>query len=192
MDLREDLDLTYLFISHDLSVVEHISDRVMIMYLGRIVETATTDELFDAPNHPYTHALLNEVPRTRKPEHRLPSGFGRNPVTTGPPIRLSFSPPLSARPPGVAVRKFQFCGKSPAIVYRHAISMIPPNSSEFEPITLLPPRAAPVPVLFDSPLSGAGYVDVPAEAHQQSREFSSSHWVRWRVYLFHSSILSLT
>jgi peptide/nickel transport system ATP-binding protein len=63
MDLREDLDLTYLFISHDLSVVEHISDRVVIMYLGRIVEIAETDDLFDAPNHPYTVALLNEVPR---------------------------------------------------------------------------------------------------------------------------------
>ncbi len=63
MDLREDLDLTYLFISHDLSVVEHISDRVAIMYLGRIVEVAATDEIFDSPNHPYTSALLNEVPR---------------------------------------------------------------------------------------------------------------------------------
>ena len=63
MDLRKDLDLTYLFISHDLSVVEHISDRVEIMYLGRIVEKASTDDMFDAPNHPYTQALLNEVPR---------------------------------------------------------------------------------------------------------------------------------
>ncbi|MEK9673244.1 MAG: oligopeptide/dipeptide ABC transporter ATP-binding protein [Rhodospirillaceae bacterium] len=63
MDLREDLDLTYLFISHDLSVVEHISDRVAIMYLGRIVEIARTEDIFDAPNHPYTQALLNEVPR---------------------------------------------------------------------------------------------------------------------------------
>ncbi|MBM08325.1 MAG: peptide ABC transporter ATP-binding protein [Magnetovibrio sp.] len=63
MDLREELDLTYLFISHDLSVVEHISDHVVIMYLGRIVETASTDELFDSPNHPYTKVLLNEVPR---------------------------------------------------------------------------------------------------------------------------------
>jgi peptide/nickel transport system ATP-binding protein len=63
MDLREDLDLTYLFISHDLSVVEHISDRVVIMYLGRVVEMASTDEIFASPNHPYTQALLNEVPR---------------------------------------------------------------------------------------------------------------------------------
>ena len=63
MDLREDLDLTYLFISHDLSVVEHISDRVVIMYLGRVVETASTEDIFASPNHPYTQALLNEVPR---------------------------------------------------------------------------------------------------------------------------------
>ncbi len=63
MDLREALGLTYLFISHDLSVVEHISDRVMIMYLGRVVESAPTDALFDEPNHPYTQALLNEIPR---------------------------------------------------------------------------------------------------------------------------------
>ncbi|HBT42916.1 MAG TPA: peptide ABC transporter ATP-binding protein [Rhodospirillaceae bacterium] len=63
MDLREDLDLTYLFISHDLSVVEHISDRVVIMYLGRVVEMASTEDIFASPNHPYTQALLNEVPR---------------------------------------------------------------------------------------------------------------------------------
>jgi len=62
MDLRKDLDLTYLFISHDLSVVEHISDRVVIMYLGRVVEIASTADIFDSPNHPYTTALLNEVP----------------------------------------------------------------------------------------------------------------------------------
>ena len=63
MDLREDLDLTYLFISHDLGVVEHVSDRVVIMYLGRVVEVARTEELFQEPNHPYTQALLKEVPR---------------------------------------------------------------------------------------------------------------------------------
>ena len=67
MDLREDLDLTYLFISHDLSVVKHISDRIVIMYLGRIVEISPTDELYADPNHPYTQALLNEVPQL---EHR--------------------------------------------------------------------------------------------------------------------------
>src|SRR6202008_3161879 len=58
MQLRADLRLTYLFISHDLGVVEHISDRIVIMYLGRVVELAPTEGLFCAPNHPYTQALL--------------------------------------------------------------------------------------------------------------------------------------
>src|SRR5258706_7193259 len=61
MDLRAALNLTYLFISHDLGVVEHISDRVVIMYLGRVVESGTTAALFAKPNHPYTQALLAEV-----------------------------------------------------------------------------------------------------------------------------------
>jgi len=63
MDLREEFDLTYLFISHDLSVVEHIADRVLIMYLGRVVESGITEEIFDRPVHPYTSALLAEAPR---------------------------------------------------------------------------------------------------------------------------------
>ena len=63
MELRERLGLTYLFISHDLGVVRHLSQRVVVMYLGRVVEIAATDVLFDAPNHPYTKALLAELPR---------------------------------------------------------------------------------------------------------------------------------
>jgi peptide/nickel transport system ATP-binding protein len=61
-DLQKDLNLTYLFISHDLSVVEHISDKVGVMYLGRMVEFAETEDLFAKPMHPYTEALLSAVP----------------------------------------------------------------------------------------------------------------------------------
>lgn len=63
MDLREELGLTYLFISHDLGAVQHLSDRVIIMYLGRIVESAPVAEIFTNANHPYTQALLAEIPK---------------------------------------------------------------------------------------------------------------------------------
>ncbi len=61
-DLQREMDLTYIFISHDLSVVEHISDKVGVMYLGRMVEFGETEKLFSSPKHPYTEALLSAVP----------------------------------------------------------------------------------------------------------------------------------
>jgi len=69
-DLQAEFNLTYIFISHDLSVVEYVANRVAVMYVGKLVEVASTDELFAEPKHPYTEALLSAVP---KPDPRLRS-----------------------------------------------------------------------------------------------------------------------
>ena len=92
MDLRRELNLTYLFISHDLGVVEHLSDRVAIMYLGRIVEQASTAEVFDRPNHPYTRALLAEVPRLDARARQFSAIKGEIPSPLAPPTGCHFHP----------------------------------------------------------------------------------------------------
>jgi peptide/nickel transport system ATP-binding protein len=92
MELRRDLKLTYLFISHDLGVVEHLSDRVVIMYLGRVVEIAPTDALFGAPNHPYTRALLANVPRLEARKRRFAPIAGELPSPFAPPAGCHFHP----------------------------------------------------------------------------------------------------
>jgi oligopeptide/dipeptide ABC transporter ATP-binding protein len=92
-DLQEQLKLTYLFIAHDLRVVEHISNRVAIMYLGKIVELASRDEIYANPRHPYTRALLSAIPTvsaTPKPERvKLP---GEVPSPVNPPSGCGFHP----------------------------------------------------------------------------------------------------
>ncbi|MBL8691968.1 MAG: ABC transporter ATP-binding protein [Rhodospirillaceae bacterium] len=92
MKLRAELRLTYLFISHDLGVVEHLSDRVIVMYLGRIVEMAPTEELFRRPVHPYAQALLAEVPRISKRRSRFAPVKGEIPSPLNPPPGCHFHP----------------------------------------------------------------------------------------------------
>ncbi|WP_052341292.1 ABC transporter ATP-binding protein [Salinarimonas rosea] len=90
MDLRERRGLTYLFISHDLGVVEHITDRVAIMYLGRIVEIGPTPEIFAAPAHPYTRALLAEAPRVGQGRRVYAPLTGEIPSPLAPPPGCAF------------------------------------------------------------------------------------------------------
>jgi peptide/nickel transport system ATP-binding protein len=92
MDLRTELGLTYLFISHDLGVVEHLSDRVAIMYLGRIVEQGTTEQIYRQPNHPYTRALLSQVPRIDARKSEFAGIKGEIPSPLNPPTGCHFHP----------------------------------------------------------------------------------------------------
>ncbi len=93
LDLQAEFDLTYLFISHDLSVVEYLANRVAVMYVGKLVEIAPTEQLFADPKHPYTEALLSAVPKTiprRKPQRIILQGDVADP--SNPPSGCYFHP----------------------------------------------------------------------------------------------------
>ncbi len=90
MDLRERRGLTYLFISHDLGVVQHLTDRVAIMYLGRLVEEGPTREIFAGPNHPYTRALLAGAPRIGRGRQTFTALKGELPSPINPPPGCPF------------------------------------------------------------------------------------------------------
>ncbi len=93
IDLREEMNLSYIFVAHDLSVVKHISDRIIVMYLGRLVEMAKTEDLFNHPRHPYTEALLSAIPEpdpTVKKNRIVLTGDVPSPIN--PPSGCHFHP----------------------------------------------------------------------------------------------------
>lgn len=130
MDLQEEFKLTYLFVSHDLSVVEHISDRVAVMYLGRIVELAPKAELFSDPSHPYTRILMKAAPKVETGKKRERKGqMGELPSPLNPPQGCHFHtrcpdasercakqvPELVEKSPGHWVRCFHYTDKFVAV-----------------------------------------------------------------------------
>jgi peptide/nickel transport system ATP-binding protein len=105
MQLRRDLKLTYLFISHDLGVVQHISDRVVIMYLGRVVESAAAETVFKTPRHPYTQALLANVPTLQSRRRTFAVIKGEIPSPIDPPPGCHFHPRCPHAMPRCAVER---------------------------------------------------------------------------------------
>lgn len=92
-DLQDKLKLTYLFISHDLSVIEHFCDRVAVMYLGKIVEIAERDQLFALPRHPYTQALIAAIPKVGQGKQKIKKSLsGEVPSPINPPSGCTFHP----------------------------------------------------------------------------------------------------
>ena len=92
VQLRQDFDLTYLFVSHDLGVVEHISDRIAVMYLGRLVELGEAQDLIARPNHPYTQALVSEIPTFETGKKTYNAIKGEIPSPLNPPPGCHFHP----------------------------------------------------------------------------------------------------
>lgn len=97
-DLQEKLNLTYVFISHDLSVIEYFCDRIAVMYLGKIVELAPRDELFKNPKHPYTHALISAIPQVGVGKKEMKKSLsGEVPSPINPPTGCTFHPRCSQK-----------------------------------------------------------------------------------------------
>lgn len=103
--LRDELNLTYLFISHDLGVVRHLSDRVVIMYLGRVVESAPADAVFSRANHPYTQALLASAPKLEVRKTEFFAVKGEIPSPLNPPTGCHFHPRCPHAMPRCSVDK---------------------------------------------------------------------------------------
>ncbi len=180
MDLQEEYHLSYMFIAHDLSVVRHISDRVAVMYLGRIVELSVCDDLYEAPLHPYTQALLSAIPHTkpgRRKDRVILQGDVPNPIA--PPAGCHFHPrcPLAFDRCRVEVpdlRNVRDGHRVRCHLYDDApwpAEPIPIGSARPNP----PPAAAaapPPPAPASAPAAAESVDDVPDDDFTESAEFA--------------------
>ena len=107
-DLQDDFGLTYLFVAHDLSVVRHVVDRIAVMYLGRIMELAPSEELYVKPIHPYTRALLSAIPIPDPRENRARERI----VITGDPRRRSIRRRAASSTRAARARRTSAAGRS--------------------------------------------------------------------------------
>ncbi len=139
LDLKAEFGLTYVFISHDLNVVRYVSDRVMVMYLGQVVEIGPSDALFEAPAHPYTRALLSSMP-SMDPDHRTEEAAlaGDPPNPINPPAGCRFHP----RCPLVAPVCSQQPPQAIAPGARHAVSCLVHQPGSGHPLAQPLARAA--------------------------------------------------
>jgi len=156
MDLRADMGLTYLFISHNLGVVEHISHRVVIMYLGRVVEIAPTEALFTNPNHPYTRLLMEQLPvldpgeRDSQPiAGELPSPLAPPPVVVAVPAP---PPPVVMAVPSIGQAQ---AAQPPAPIEPPRIDQprTPVEEATARPAEATPAVPPPIPVRVNTPIS---------------------------------------
>lgn len=121
MDLKDKFGLTYVFISHDLGVLRHISDRIMVMYLGRVVEEGPAAEVFANPRHPYTRALLHNAPRLSRRNQVFEAVPGEVPSPLNMPSGCAFHPRCALRRPecSLAVPELEGTG-----IHRHACPVV--------------------------------------------------------------------
>ena len=140
LDLQERFGLTYLFIAHDLAVVRHISDRVVVLYLGRVMEVAPAGRLFDRPLHPYTRYLLSAVPIPDAVTERQRSHLkldGEPPSAIDPPSGLPFSHPLPTRQAHLCQRaaapRRACAGPCRGLPFRRTIAMKPLSDHRIVP-----------------------------------------------------------
>jgi peptide/nickel transport system ATP-binding protein len=129
LQLKQELSLTYLFISHDLNVVEYVSDRILVMYLGRVIETGTVEEIYGSPRHPYTRALLGSKltldPRRRTTQQPI-SGDPPNPIN--PPSGCRFRTRCSYAEDVCATRVPALAGVAASQTHEVACLMAEPGS----------------------------------------------------------------
>ncbi|MFZ3229148.1 MAG: dipeptide ABC transporter ATP-binding protein [Pseudobdellovibrio sp.] len=129
-DLQDRLNLTYLFISHDLSVIEHVCDRIAVMYLGRIVEISSRDELFKNPKHPYTQALMSSIPSIGTGKKKMNKILiGEIPSPINPPSGCTFHPRCPVKIDACSKVVPQLLGSESHLTSCHLINVLKTNTT---------------------------------------------------------------